>query len=47
MHVELRNLGKRFGKVEALRSVSLLLPTGSRTALIGSFISSPPSPHED
>ena len=35
MHVELRNLGKRFGKVEALRSVSLLLPTGSRTALIG------------
>ncbi|HEU4418937.1 MAG TPA: ABC transporter ATP-binding protein [Planctomycetota bacterium] len=35
MHVELRKLGKRFGKVEALRSVSLLFPTGSRTALIG------------
>jgi ABC-2 type transport system ATP-binding protein len=35
MHVELRDLHKRFGKVEALRSVSLLLPTGSRTALIG------------
>jgi len=35
MHVELENLGKRFGKVDALRAVSLELPTGSRTALIG------------
>ncbi|HEX6813813.1 MAG TPA: ABC transporter ATP-binding protein [Planctomycetota bacterium] len=35
MNVELRDLHKRFGKVEALRSVSLAFPAGSRTALIG------------
>lgn len=35
MRVELEDVGKRFGKVEALRSVSLELPAGSRTALIG------------
>ena len=35
MRVELRSIRKRFGKVEALRGVSLELPAGSRTALIG------------
>ncbi|MBL8754586.1 MAG: ATP-binding cassette domain-containing protein [Planctomycetes bacterium] len=35
MRIELKGLKKRFGKVEALRDVSLELPTGSRTALIG------------
>ncbi|HEX5054469.1 MAG TPA: ABC transporter ATP-binding protein [Planctomycetota bacterium] len=35
MRVELRSLQKRFGKVVALRDVSLELPEGSRTALIG------------
>jgi len=35
MRVELRELGKRFGKVIALQSASLDLPAGSRTALIG------------
>ena len=35
MHVELKDLDKRFGKVAALRRVSLELPAGSRTALIG------------
>jgi ABC-type multidrug transport system ATPase subunit len=35
MRVELNDLNKRFGKVHALRSVSLELPAGSRTALIG------------
>ena len=35
MEVELRSVGKRFGRVEALRDVSLELPAGSRTALIG------------
>ncbi len=35
MHVELRGLHKYFGKVVALHDVSLVLPEGSRTALIG------------
>jgi ABC-type multidrug transport system ATPase subunit len=35
MRVELNDLDKCFGKVHALRSVSLELPAGSRTALIG------------
>lgn len=35
MHVELRELGKRFGRTVALQGVSLELPVGSRTALIG------------
>ena len=35
MLVELRDVEKRFGKVAALRSVTLQLPSGSRTALIG------------
>ncbi|MBX3462769.1 MAG: ABC transporter ATP-binding protein [Planctomycetes bacterium] len=35
MRVELRQLGKRFGRVVALQDVSLELPAGSRTALIG------------
>jgi len=35
MRIELLELGKRFGKVEALAAVSLDLPAGSRTALIG------------
>jgi ABC-type multidrug transport system ATPase subunit len=35
MNVELRHLGKRFGRVQALRDVSIELPAGSRTALIG------------
>lgn len=35
MHVEFSNLGKRFGRVTALRDVTLALPAGSRTALIG------------
>jgi ABC-type multidrug transport system ATPase subunit len=35
MRVELRELGKRFGRVAALQGVSLELPAGSRTALIG------------
>lgn len=35
MHVELRSIGKRFGRVAALTAVSLDLPPGSRTALIG------------
>ncbi|MBK8097323.1 MAG: ABC transporter ATP-binding protein [Planctomycetes bacterium] len=35
MRVELRSLGKRFGKVVALRDVVLDLPAGGRTALIG------------
>jgi ABC-type multidrug transport system ATPase subunit len=35
VRVELRSLQKRFGRVQALCSVSLELPAGSRTALIG------------
>jgi ABC-type multidrug transport system ATPase subunit len=35
VHVELRELGKRFGRTTALHGVSLELPPGSRTALIG------------
>ena len=35
MDVELRNVVKRFGRVQALRDVSMALPAGSRTALIG------------
>ncbi|MBL9077274.1 MAG: ABC transporter ATP-binding protein [Planctomycetes bacterium] len=35
MRVELANVGKRFGRVEALRGVTFELPAGSRTALIG------------
>ncbi|MFY9341734.1 MAG: ABC transporter ATP-binding protein [Planctomycetota bacterium] len=35
MDVELRGIDKRFGRFQALRSVSLALPAGSRTALIG------------
>ena len=35
MRVELQHLDKRFGRVQALRDVSLSLPPGSRTALIG------------
>jgi ABC-2 type transport system ATP-binding protein len=35
MRVELRELGKRFGRVIALQGASLDLPAGSRTALIG------------
>ncbi len=35
MHVELLAIAKHFGRVAALRDVSLRLPTGSRTALIG------------
>lgn len=35
MHVELHDVGKRFGRVAALAGVTLELPPGSRTALIG------------
>jgi ABC-type multidrug transport system ATPase subunit len=35
MDVELRRICKRFGRVHALRDVSVALPAGSRTALIG------------
>jgi ABC-2 type transport system ATP-binding protein len=35
VRVELRSLQKHFGRVAALRDVSLELPAGSRTALIG------------
>ncbi len=35
MRVEFANIGKRFGRVAALRDVSLELPEGTRTALIG------------
>lgn len=35
MNVELRGIDKCFGRVVALRAVSLVLPAGSRTALIG------------
>ena len=35
MRVELQGLGKSFGRVAALRDVTLELPAGSRTALIG------------
>jgi ABC-type multidrug transport system ATPase subunit len=35
MHVELEDVGKRFGKLEALRGVSLSLPAGQRVALVG------------
>jgi ABC-type multidrug transport system ATPase subunit len=35
MRVELSNVRKRFGKVEALRGVSLTLPAGARAALVG------------
>jgi ABC-2 type transport system ATP-binding protein len=35
VHVELQALGKAFGRVKALDGVSLVLPAGSRTALIG------------
>lgn len=35
MHVELRGIDKHFGRVHALRTVSIELPAGSRTALIG------------
>jgi len=35
VHVELLGIEKRFGRVHALRDVSLSLPSGSRTALIG------------
>ncbi len=35
MHVELKDIEKRFGRFVALRSVALELPPGSRTALIG------------
>lgn len=35
MHLELRQLEKRFGRVQALQGVSLDLPSGTRTALIG------------
>lgn len=35
MRVELAQVGKRFGKVVALRDVDLALPSGSKVALIG------------
>jgi ABC-type multidrug transport system ATPase subunit len=35
MHVEIRSLGKKFGRVTALRDVTLDLPAGTRAALIG------------
>ncbi len=35
MRIELRRIGKSFGKVRALAEVSLDLPSGSRVALIG------------
>lgn len=35
MRVELQAIGKRFGRVAALRDVTLALPAGSRTALVG------------
>jgi ABC-type multidrug transport system ATPase subunit len=35
VQIELKGLGKRFGKVAALADVSLTLSSGSRTALIG------------
>lgn len=35
MRVELCDVGKRFGAVQALQAVNLELPAGSRTALIG------------
>lgn len=35
MHVELHSLGKKFGRVQALRDVTLALPAGTRAALIG------------
>lgn len=35
MRIELRSVGKSFGHVQALRGVSLALPSGARTALIG------------
>jgi ABC-type multidrug transport system ATPase subunit len=35
VRVELRELGKRFGRTTALHGVTLELPAGSRTALIG------------
>jgi len=35
MKVELARLGKRFGKVQALREVDLSIPSGAKVALIG------------
>jgi ABC-2 type transport system ATP-binding protein len=35
MRVEVRQASKRYGKVEALRSVNLDVPTGRRVALVG------------
>ncbi len=35
MQIEVRNLGKRFGRVEALRDVSLEIPAGRRVAIVG------------
>lgn len=35
MRVELQVVSKRFGRVQALRDVTLALPSGSRTALVG------------
>ncbi|MEN8161191.1 MAG: ABC transporter ATP-binding protein [Myxococcota bacterium] len=35
MQIEIRNLSKRFGRVEALRGVSLEIPTGRRVAIVG------------
>lgn len=35
MRVELKQVGKRFGRVTALRDIDLALPAGSKVALIG------------
>ncbi|MCC6552582.1 MAG: ABC transporter ATP-binding protein [Polyangiaceae bacterium] len=35
MHIELRDVGKRFGRVSALSGVTLVIPPGSRVGLIG------------
>lgn len=35
MQIEIRNLSKRFGRVEALRGVDLAIPSGQRVAIVG------------
>ncbi len=35
MKIEMRAVAKRFGRVEALRSIDLVFPSGSKVALIG------------